>query len=167
MCDGLTGLANRRAFDDKLEHEVKRAQRDNKPVSLIMLDVDFFKKFNDSYGHQAGDDCLRAIARAVAANVGRSEDMAARYGGEEFAVIMPGADNDGAMQVAESIRKAVQGLNIRHEQNPGGTTTISLGVATIAPGKDAGADQRGLIREADGRLYESKSNGRNRVTGSA
>jgi diguanylate cyclase (GGDEF)-like protein len=165
MKDGLTGLANRRAFDDTLEHEVRRAQRDNKLLSLIMMDVDFFKKFNDAYGHLAGDECLRAIARALAASVGRSEDLAARYGGEEFAVIMPGAETEGALQVAESIRQAVMALNIRHAGNSTGTVTISLGVATIAPGQDHGADQQSLIKLADERLYQSKSGGRNRVTG--
>nr|WP_315248332.1 sensor domain-containing diguanylate cyclase [uncultured Duganella sp.] len=165
MQDGLTGLANRRAFDDTLEHEVRRAQRDNKLVSLIMLDVDFFKKFNDTYGHLAGDECLRALARAVAGCLGRSEDLAARYGGEEFAVIMPGAETDGALQVAEEIRKAVMALNIRHAGNSSGVVTISLGVATIAPGQEHGADQKSLIKQADERLYQSKSNGRNRVTG--
>lgn len=165
MKDGLTGLANRRAFDDALEHEVRRAQRDNKRVSLIMLDVDFFKKFNDTYGHLAGDECLRALARAVAGSLGRSEDLAARYGGEEFAVIMPGAETEGALQVAEEIRQAVMALNIRHAGNASGVVTISLGVATIAPGAEHGADQKSLIKQADERLYQSKSNGRNCVTG--
>ncbi|MYM24217.1 diguanylate cyclase [Duganella sp. FT135W] len=165
MKDGLTGLANRRAFDEALDHETRRAQRDHKLVSLIMLDVDFFKKFNDNYGHQAGDECLRAIAGAIAANVGRSEDLAARYGGEEFAVLMPGADIEGALHVAEAIRQGVTALNISHAASATGTVTISLGVATIAPGQDHSADQQILIQQADALLYQSKSNGRNRVTG--
>lgn len=165
MKDGLTGLANRRAFDAALEHEIRRAQRDGKPVALIMLDVDFFKKYNDTYGHLAGDECLRAIAQAIARSVGRPEDCAARYGGEEFAVIMPGADAGGATQVAESIRRAVMALNILHAGNTTGTVTISLGVAVVAPGNDHVGDRLRLIEAADALLYQSKSNGRNRVTG--
>ena len=162
--DGLTGLANRRCFDEKLAHELGRAQRQAQPVSLIMMDVDFFKKFNDSYGHVAGDDCLRAVAAAVAGSVHRTEDLAARYGGEEFAVIMPGADTAGAREVAEAIRMAVVALQIAHAASAIGVVTISLGAATVYPGQDEGADSTALIRAADALLYQSKTSGRNRVT---
>lgn len=162
--DGLTGLANRRCFDEKLALELDRARRHAQPVSLIMMDVDFFKKFNDSYGHVAGDDCLRAVAGAVARSVNRAEDLAARYGGEEFAVIMPGADTAGAREVAEAIRTAVAALQIPHAASATGTVTISLGAATIHPAPADSGDASALIRQADALLYQSKSGGRNRVT---
>lgn len=162
--DGLTGLANRRCFDEKLALELDRARRHAQPVSLIMMDVDFFKKFNDSYGHVAGDDCLRAVAGAVARSVNRAEDLAARYGGEEFAVIMPGADTAGARDVAETIRAAVAALQIAHAASATGTVTISLGAATIHPAPADSGDASALIRQADALLYQSKSGGRNRVT---
>ena len=162
--DGLTGLANRRCFDETLAHELNRAQRSGHAVSLIMMDVDFFKKFNDQYGHVAGDHCLQAVADAVARSVGREEDLAARYGGEEFAVILPGTDAAGALQVAETIRKAVMALHIPHAASATGTVTISLGVATLLPSQDQPADASELIRQADALLYQSKNNGRNRVS---
>ena len=162
--DGLTGLANRRCFDETLAHELNRAQRSGHDVSLIMLDVDFFKKFNDQYGHVAGDACLQAVAAAVARSVGRAEDLAARYGGEEFAVIMPGTSSAGARQVAEAIRAAVVALQIPHAASAIDVVTISLGVATLRPGHDPHANSSELIRQADALLYQSKNSGRNRVT---
>ena len=162
--DGLTGLANRRCFDETLAHELNRAQRSGQPVSLIMLDVDFFKKFNDEYGHVAGDACLQAVAGAVARNVGRAEDLAARYGGEEFAVILPGTGAAGALDVAEAIRSAVEALDIRHAASALGVVTVSLGAATVHPGQHPQADSNELIRQADALLYQSKHGGRNRVS---
>ena len=162
--DGLTGLANRRCFDDTLAHELQRAQRHAQPVSLIMMDVDFFKKFNDHYGHVAGDDCLRAVAGAVARSVGRDEDLAARYGGEEFAVIMPGTGTAGAVEVAEAIRAAVAALQIPHAASAIGVVTISLGAATVHPEPGGGTGSAELIRQADALLYQSKNTGRNRVS---
>lgn len=162
--DGLTGLANRRCFDETLAHELHRAQRSGHPVSLIMLDVDFFKKFNDQYGHVAGDACLQAVAGAVARSVGRAEDLAARYGGEEFAVIMPGTRAAGALEVAEAIRSAVEALQVPHAASANGVVTVSLGAATLLPGQEKRTDSSELIREADALLYQSKNSGRNRVT---
>ena len=162
--DGLTGLANRRCFDEKLADELHRAQRGGHDVSLIMMDVDFFKKFNDQYGHVAGDACLQAVAGAVARSVGREEDLAARYGGEEFAVIMPQTDAAGALQVAEAIRMAVEALQIAHAASANGVVTISLGAATLRPSQDRQATSSELIRQADALLYQSKNSGRNRVS---
>lgn len=163
--DGLTGLANRRCFDETLAQELKRAQRSGHEVSLIMLDVDFFKKFNDQYGHVAGDGCLQAVAGAVARSVGRTEDLAARYGGEEFAVIMPGTNAAGALEVAEAIRSAVEALQIPHAASANGVVTVSLGAATLQPGQQRCTESSELIRQADALLYQSKNTGRNRVSG--
>ncbi|MCC7696629.1 GGDEF domain-containing protein [Janthinobacterium sp. EB271-G4-7A] len=163
--DGLTGLANRRCFDETLAQELKRAQRSGHEVSLIMLDVDFFKKFNDQYGHVAGDGCLQAVAGAVARSVGRIEDLAARYGGEEFAVIMPGTNAAGALEVAEAIRSAVEALQIAHAASANGVVTVSLGAATLQPGQQRCTESSELIRQADALLYQSKNTGRNRVSG--
>lgn len=165
--DGLTGLANRRCFDETLAHELNRAQRGGHEVSLIMMDVDFFKKFNDQYGHVAGDHCLQAVAGAVAHSVGRAQDLAARYGGEEFAVILPGTGTAGALDVAEAIRAAVAALQIPHAASATGAVTISLGVATLRPGQDQHANSSELIRQADALLYQSKNSGRNRVSSHA
>jgi diguanylate cyclase (GGDEF)-like protein len=162
--DALTELANRRHFNDVLDHELKRSQRSDMPVSLILLDVDNFKKFNDTYGHVAGDDCLRKVARAVAAGASRTEDLAARYGGEEFAVVLPGTDGAGALCVAEGIRKAMLAMRIPHAHSPEGIVTISLGIATAHPDPARMADKLELIRRADTLLYRSKSAGRNRAT---
>ena len=170
--DALTELANRRHFDAVLERELKRAQRSGKPVSLILLDVDHFKKYNDTYGHVAGDACLLTVAKAVSDGAARTEDLAARYGGEEFAVVLPGTGSAGALCVAETIRKAVMALQMPHAGSPSGIVTVSLGVATVcaadvhnpayAPAHKP--DQLALIRRADELLYQSKSAGRNRTT---
>ena len=162
--DGLTGLANRRAFDDTLERERKRARREDEPLSLIMLDVDYFKKFNDAYGHVAGDDCLRAVAKAVAGSAARCVDLAARYGGEEFAVILPGTDSAGAALVAEAMRQTVLALGIVHAGSPIGLVTVSLGVATTSNGDYHDASPTQLLQRADALLYQSKTAGRNRVS---
>lgn len=158
--DKLTQLANRRRFDDTLEHELQRAQRGNTPLSLILLDVDFFKKYNDRYGHPAGDACLQAVARVLAAQAGRNDDLAARYGGEEFAVILPHTDVAGALAVAERIRAGVQAIGLRHEDAPLGVVTASLGVAALVR-QDAGVAE--LLARADRHLYLAKEAGRNRV----
>lgn len=160
--DGLTGIANRRNFDDTLAREWRRAIRDGSIISLLMCDIDFFKLYNDHYGHLAGDDCLRRIAAALASCARRPADLAARYGGEEFVCLLPATDAPGAMQIAESLRRSVEQLDIPHERSSVAPhVTISVGVATIAP-------QRGqlpseLVRRADERLYEAKKNGRNRI----
>jgi diguanylate cyclase (GGDEF)-like protein len=161
--DSLTGLANRRRFDETLAFEHERARRSGLPFSLIMIDVDYFKKFNDRYGHVAGDDCLRRVAGAIATGPRRPTDLAARYGGEEFAVILPDTDTEGARAVAEKIRIAVEALNITHADSPSGPVTISLGVHTCQPAENGGAAPLACIEAADQLLYQAKLNGRNRM----
>lgn len=159
--DGLTGIANRRVFDDFLDRAWRQAVRDREPVSLLLADIDNFKLFNDTYGHQAGDDCLRQVAWAIADSAGRAGDLAARYGGEEFAVVLAGTDAAGVAVVAEKIRAAVAGLDIAHDAGVGKVVTISLGLATMFP-KD-GERAESLIAAADQALYCAKQQGRNRV----
>jgi len=163
MQDGLTGLANRRHFDHMLAIELARSVRDQMPVSLLMLDVDHFKLYNDNYGHLRGDACLKKIAVALRASLRRPSDLAARYGGEEFAVILPNCDAEGALSVAELIRLEVHQLELEHRSNPQGVVTVSLGVSTLeCPSKMALPSD--LIEAADGALYESKHKGRDQVT---
>lgn len=167
MTDGLTGIANRRAFDEALEREWKLTLRHGKQVSLLLLDIDHFKPFNDEYGHQVGDDCLRAVAQAAAGAV-RISDIVARYGGEELAIILPQTDTAGAWEAAEKVRLAIEGLRIPHEGNPegGGWVTASIGAATALA--LLGGTMRmpeGLLQAADHALYKAKHGGRNRVEG--
>jgi len=164
LTDGLTQLANRRAFDLALERECQRAKRNATPVSLIMLDVDWFKAFNDTYGHQAGDKCLQQIAGVLRTQVTRQIDMAARYGGEEFVVLLPETDAHGALVVAERIRESVFGLAIAHQSSCECRVTISAGIATFAPLRMPPMAPAALIEAADTVLYESKQLGRNRVS---
>jgi len=160
--DGLTGIANRRAFDERLLHEWSRASRAKAPLSLIMADVDYFKRYNDVYGHQGGDDCLRAVAAVFQRLVFRASDLAARYGGEEFAVILPSTDQDGAREVAERIRAEVAAAVLPHAGSEvAAHVTLSLGVATVLPGADG--HPRSLVSQADQALYAAKKDGRNRV----
>ena len=161
--DGLTGLANRRHFEETLRLELKRAGRTGAPLSLVLLDVDFFKKYNDRYGHVAGDDCLRQVAAALRGGLARPTDLAARYGGEEFAVILPATGQVGARYVAERLRLAVMDLGIAHAANPPGLVTISAGACTFQgkPGEDDDPDA--FVRQADALLYRAKAEGRNRV----
>ena len=161
--DGLTGIANRRTFDECLEKEWRRAIRDKTRLSLIMVDIDSFKAFNDNYGHQAGDACLCRIAESMQQVVNRPGDMLARYGGEEFAVILPDTHTPGAAWIGEAMRKAVIEANIPHAFSKAAAhVTISIGVATMVPERESKPQK--LIKHADSALYESKSNGRNRVT---
>ena len=163
--DALTGLANRRLFDAQLEQEWRRAAREETPLSLLLLDVDNFKRFNDRYGHPAGDACLRQVAAAVGGTIHRPGDLAARYGGEELAVLLPGTDQFGAVVLAERLRAAIERLGIPHEGNPrcGGVVTASVGAATIVPAGQNTGDGTTLLAQADAALYEAKRAGRNRV----
>lgn len=158
--DGLTGIANRRIFDEFIKREWLRAARDSRSISLILIDIDHFKKYNDGYGHQGGDDCLRKVARALAATVKRPSDLVARYGGEEFGVVMPDTDREGAAKIAEALRSAIDSMNLTHEFST--TTdhvTISLGVATMPPNGTTAPEE--LIARADEALYSAKESGRN------
>ena len=159
VTDFLTGLANRRRFDEVLGVEWSRALRTNQPLALIMIDVDHFKNFNDRYGHQAGDECLRRIASALKANTGRAGDLIARYGGEEFCIISAYTDVPGAEALAERIRQAVMSLTMRSDVSPFGVVTISLGVAVGSRGSAQSALD--LVHKADVALYEAKAGGRN------
>jgi diguanylate cyclase (GGDEF)-like protein len=161
--DGLTGIGNRRYFDELLTLEFRRAQRQELPLAVIMLDVDFFKGFNDRYGHPAGDDCLRRVARAVQGALMRPGDAAARYGGEEIVVVLPTTEADGAMLIADRIQEAVAALSIEHAGSLFGVVTVSAGVGVMIPlsGSDTAAD---LVAMADRALYRSKHEGRNRVS---
>lgn len=165
--DKLTGIANRRRFDELLEHELRRAQRTGSMLSLILLDVDFFKKYNDRYGHPAGDAVLREVGNILAAQVNRNRDAPARYGGEEFAVILPDTDAAGALAVAQRIRAGIQALQIPHQPAPLGVVTASLGVAVLDPQCDVGLEAGELVARADRYLYDAKRDGRNRVAGAA
>ena len=159
--DGLTGIANRRFFDDYLSREWRRAMREESVISLLMCDVDHFKPFNDTFGHQAGDDCLRRIANALASTMERGADIVARYGGEEFAIILPQTPLAGAQLVAERLRHAVETLNQPNPGSPEAITTISVGLATLRPSKQNVLQE--LIQNADRALYRAKSLGRNVV----
>lgn len=159
--DGLTGIANRRNFDQALAMEWNRAQRSGTPLSLIMLDVDHFKHYNDQYGHLAGDDCLCAIASALSLGGQRSSDMTGRFGGEEFVVLLPNTDQGGALEIARRIRQEVMDLAIPHADTAADVVTVSLGVACLAPAQQHNPDT--LLREADAALYRAKQSGRNCV----
>lgn len=163
--DGLTGVANRRRLDEALEHELRRAARDLAPVSLLMIDVDCFKAYNDRYGHPQGDSCLRAVAAAIAHAVRRPGDLVARYGGEEFAVVLADTEASGAAEVAERIRAAVQALALEHAGNVSAAcVTASIGAATTCPlTNGAGTMGAVLVARADAALYGAKRAGRNRV----
>ncbi|HNY51621.1 MAG TPA: diguanylate cyclase [Smithella sp.] len=160
--DGLTGVANRRCFDQTLQREWTRLQRTKDHLSLIMCDVDFFKLYNDAYGHQGGDDCLKSVAQALQDNARRGGDCVARYGGEEFAVIMPATEEKNAVYVADKIRQAVEKMAMAHSKSSVAPhVTLSLGVATVVP--DDPETPESLIKRADEALYRAKSSGRNRV----
>ena len=162
--DGLTGVANRRCFDERLRTEWRRAARDGSPLSLLMLDVDHFKRFNDRYGHQLGDDCLRRVASAIKGGLLRPGDLVARYGGEEFACILPGTDFEGALAVGAGIEHIVRGLQIEHaDSDVSGTVTVSIGVSTSLPDRDANPAR--LLALADAQLYRAKHSGRGRACG--
>jgi len=161
--DSLTGLFNRRSFDQALQAEWLRARRTKRPLALLFADVDHFKLFNDRHGHQRGDECLRAVANVIGEKAFRPTDLAARYGGEEFAIVLPETDRDGALEVAERIRTGVLEMRLAHGAAGAGThVSISVGVALISGDEIGGADQ--LLSQADQALYAAKRLGRNRVT---
>ncbi len=159
--DCLTQIANRRRFDEYLNQAWQQQRRGGGYLALIMGDIDFFKSYNDSYGHQAGDDCLQRVAKALCLAVNRSTDLVARYGGEEFALILPHTDAEGAIQIAEQIRSQIQGLQIAHPTPVSNYVTFSLGVASIIP--DLESSPEALIAAADRALYRAKTQGRDRV----
>ena len=161
--DGLTNIFNRRKFNEVIDMEWHRAIRDENPLSLILIDVDHFKNYNDHYGHAMGDDCLRRVANALKTGIQRSSDFLARYGGEEFGIILPNTDIAGAGKVAEDIRRAVEALGIPHAcSQVAEYVTVSLGVATMKPHKDI-LSPVVIIKEADNMLYKAKEEGRNRM----
>jgi diguanylate cyclase (GGDEF)-like protein len=158
--DSLTGLGNRRLFEGALDIEFSRGARQSSSLSLIMLDIDYFKRYNDAYGHVAGDHCLAEVARAVKGCCHRKADLAVRYGGEEFAVLLPDTDIHGAMVIAEQIRRSVMDKNIIHSGSPSGFVTVSLGCYSFVPtGRDS---MEVFIERADAALYQAKHSGRNR-----
>lgn len=160
--DVLTGISNRRSFETIIQTEWKRAIRRSIPLSLIMIDIDHFKQFNDYYGHQEGDKCLRQVAEAIGSSIQRPGDFVARYGGEEFVVVLPETERDGALMVAERIRNNVESLAVKHGRSGVSQyVTVSLGISTLFPEKYHSVEE--LIRRADRALFQAKYFGRNRV----
>ncbi|RQR62857.1 sensor domain-containing diguanylate cyclase [Burkholderia sp. Bp9015] len=160
--DGLTGLNNRRSFGEVLDREWRRARRAHSVFSLLFVDVDRFKAYNDTYGHQAGDDALAAVARCIGENIRRPADTAARYGGEEFVVLLPDTPQTGAAQIAERIRAAIDELALEHAGSEYGRVTASIGLASWTPEQDG--EPGAVIKAADEALYYAKATGRNKVT---
>lgn len=160
--DQLTGLANRRSFDEVLAHECRRAAREGTALSLLLLDLDYFKRFNDAYGHVAGDQCLKAVATALRRSARRPGDLVARYGGEELAVVLPRSDLPGARKVAEQILAQVLALDIPHSASPQGRVTVSIGVAALEA-RHSDEPEQLLVEAADRALYKAKESGRNRA----
>ncbi|BDA83395.1 hypothetical protein Sa4125_09370 [Aureimonas sp. SA4125] len=158
--DGLTGLANRRTFDERLQNEWARARRRGSPLALITLDLDFFKQFNDHFGHPEGDTCLRRVSQVIA-DERRSTDLPARVGGEEFSILLPETELEGALLIAEKIRSRVQALQLGHPKSPFGVVTTSCGVAVQVPAATFTLED--LVRAADLALYAAKAAGRNRI----
>ncbi|MCX7966849.1 MAG: PleD family two-component system response regulator [Syntrophorhabdaceae bacterium] len=160
--DGLTGIFNRRQLENVLSNEWKRAARKGEPISLLFIDIDYFKAYNDYYGHVAGDECLKMVAKALTTSLRRSTDFVARYGGEEFAVILPETDIDNSLIIAEKFRNTIIELKIEHKfSKVEPYLTISIGVATTYPTRDS--EYKLLIEVADNVLYEAKNSGRNRI----
>lgn len=160
--DGLTSIANRRRFDEVLLNEWQRAIRENLPISLIILDIDNFKKYNDSYGHLMGDECLKQVAGSFSTRLRRPADLVARFGGEEFAVILPNTSRKGAIAIAEMLRSGVEDLQIPHISSPTSNyVTVSAGVSSTIPARYSHPDK--LVLNADEALYQAKHSGRNKV----
>lgn len=162
MTDALTGIANRRSFDEKIQSECKRSKRAKEALTLLLIDVDYFKNFNDYYGHQKGDECLLKVAQTINKHARRANDLAARVGGEEFALIFPGIDKNNALRIADSIVDEISKKRIPHLKSEiSDHLTISIGVASIMPANDENWEQ--LISKADAALYQSKERGRNQA----
>jgi diguanylate cyclase (GGDEF)-like protein/PAS domain S-box-containing protein len=164
MMDGLTGVANRRLLDQTLSREWISSRRDKVPLSVLLIDVDCFKAFNDQYGHLEGDECLCRVATRMQAVLRRPLDLLARYGGEEFVAILPNTPADGAEAIAELLRKVVEDCHIPHSGSPHGIVTVSVGCATQVPCDTSNLNS--LLNSADAALYQAKSSGRNRTQGS-
>jgi diguanylate cyclase (GGDEF)-like protein len=162
--DPLTGLANRRMLDEAMEREWARARRQNQWLAMLLCDVDNFKPYNDRYGHQAGDECLKRLSELLQGMLHREGDLVARYGGEEFVLLLPNTDEDGALRLAFSIQTALAELDLRHEDSPLGRITLSMGVAATIPENN---DEGTLFAEVDRRLYLAKQQGRNCIVSSA
>jgi len=164
MIDGLTHIPNRRYFDEAFGERFTDAKRSQRPISVIMVDIDYFKIYNDNYGHGQGDTCLKLIAKTLSSTLKRPSDLVARYGGEEFVAVLPNTDENGALTIANSFLENVRKLQLPHERSQVEKyVTISVGVATMTPSKDTNAD--GLLKSADEMLYQAKNSGRNRVVG--
>lgn len=161
--DGLTGLSNRRMFDELSKREWRRCERNKKSISLVMIDVDYFKLYNDRYGHQAGDECLKAVATQMQRAAPRASDVVARYGGEEFAFVLGETDIDGAKWVANHLRQRVVDLKMQHDDSPLHHVSVSCGVASVQVDDQVNLDT--LLQSADFALYQAKQQGRNRVVG--
>ncbi|MCO5975374.1 sensor domain-containing diguanylate cyclase [Ideonella oryzae] len=160
--DGLTGIANRRQFDTSLAREWESARHSQQPVSLLLVDVDLFKQYNDLYGHLQGDSCLREIAQTLSLALVGPRDLVARYGGEEFVLVLPETDGQGALRVAERCLRLIEKLALPHAQNPHGQrVTVSIGMGTFTP--DPGAEPQDALRAVDQQLYRAKQEGRNRI----
>ncbi len=161
ITDGLTGVANRRRFDAMLANEWARAARLNQSLAIGLMDVDWFKQYNDHYGHQAGDECLRQVARLLAENIGRTGDLVARYGGEEFVFIAPATNGEAALDMARRVCQSLRALEIAHALSAFGCVTASIGVAAVSPADGNTPDE--LLRAADRALYAAKEQGRNQA----
>lgn len=162
MYDGLTGLPNRRAFDETIDREIRRMARSSQPISVILIDIDHFKSYNDCFGHLAGDECLRMFAQTIEGCLRRSGEFAARFGGEEFAVLLPGSDTESALALVETMRLAVHSIAIKHVHSPSGVVTFSAGIASVMPAPTGDSPQN-LVGIADAALYAAKAAGRNTV----
>lgn len=161
VIDALTGIPNRRNFSERILSEVLRSDREQTPLSILLSDIDNFKDYNDTYGHQAGDECLKRVAQAICLTLKRPGDFCARYGGEEFVIILPNTPLDGAQSIAEEIRQAIAQLNVPHKGSADAVVTLSLGVATRQAGNPLALEA--LLKQADQALYLAKHTGRNRV----
>lgn len=160
--DGLTGIANRRLFDDSIASAWEEALSQQRSIALYMIDIDYFKRYNDTYGHQAGDDCLRAVGQLLSQKARRTSDLAARYGGEEFVILMREVNPQNVYTFAQTLQQAVEAMQIKHETSPFGYITISLGMACVVPNPHQTASF--LIEMADTALYRAKHSGRNKIS---